>query len=94
MPAVKCHASFQQEPMMVNVCAQCGGDLAVPATPPPDAFQWLIDEVPQWWKDAGEGITIDVSTGTVYLAGVRLAGRGDYILRIGGKLWGLPATSV
>lgn len=56
-------------------------------------FQWFIDVVPQWWKDAtgeGSGATVDVSTGTVYVAGVRLASKGDYILRIDGKLWGCP----
>jgi hypothetical protein len=61
--------------------------------PERDYFQWLIDVVPQWWKDAtGEnsGTTIDVSTGSVYIAGIKLASKGDYILQIDGKLWGCP----
>lgn len=66
---------------------------ALAETPCTEAFQWTIDVVPQWWKDAtgvDSGATIDVSTGTVYIAGIRIAGRGDYILKVNAKLHGVP----
>lgn len=65
---------------------------ALAETPRAEAFQWIVDVVPQWWKDAikDSGATIDVSTGTVYIAGIRIAGRGDYILKVNGKLHGVP----
>lgn len=48
-----------------------------------EAFRWLIDEVPDWWK-ALEGTTMDVSTGSAFiktLEGTMEAKKGDYIIQ-------------
>ena len=55
-----------------------------------DAFRWMIDEVPDWWKSA-KGITINVDTESAFiptLEGTHEAKVGDYIIRgIDGELY-------
>ena len=48
-----------------------------------EAFKWLTDEVPQWWRDRKD-ITIDVATGSAFiptLEGMHEAKEGDFIIR-------------
>ena len=55
-----------------------------------EAFKWLQDEAPQWWRDH-QRIQIEVDTGTaiiVTLEGNMKASPGDYIIRgIKGELY-------
>ncbi len=55
-----------------------------------EAFRWMIDEVPEWWK-AAKGIKIEVATGSVFiptLEGTHEAKPGDYIIQgIKGELY-------
>ena len=55
-----------------------------------EAFKWMTDEVPGWWKDA-EGIEIDIPTGSVFiptLEGTHEAKRGDFIIQgVQGELY-------
>ena len=55
-----------------------------------EAFKWLTDEVPQWWRDAG-GININVATGSAFiptLEGTHKARKGDYIIQgVKGELY-------
>jgi len=55
-----------------------------------EAFQWMHDEVPDWWKSA-EGILIQPETGSVFiptLEGTHEAKPGDFIIRgIKGELY-------
>ena len=47
-----------------------------------EAFQWMIDVVPQWWTDA-KGLKLDVATGSVFiptLEGIHEARPGDFII--------------
>lgn len=48
-----------------------------------EAFQWLKDKTPQWWKDK-EGLTVDVSTGSAFiptLEGTMEVKPHDWIIR-------------
>lgn len=48
-----------------------------------EAFQWLQDEVPDWWR-LKEGIEIEVDTGSAFiptLEGVMEAKPGDWIIQ-------------
>jgi hypothetical protein len=48
-----------------------------------EAFRWMHDEVPDWWKSA-EGIQIKVETGSAFiptLEGVHEAKPGDWIIQ-------------
>ena len=48
-----------------------------------EAFQWTIDEVPQWWKDRTD-ITIGVQYGSAFiptLEGTMEARAGDWIIK-------------
>lgn len=55
-----------------------------------EAFRWMVDEVPQWWKDA-EGIEIVAQFGTVIiptLKGKYEAQVGDWIIKgIAGEIY-------
>lgn len=55
-----------------------------------EAFQWMIHEVPSWWKEA-KGIEIVVSTGSAYiptLEGKMEAKPGDWIIQgLNGELY-------
>jgi hypothetical protein len=53
------------------------------AKQPLEAFQWMIDRVPQWWKDRTD-LKVDVATGEVHIpssVGTRVANPGDWIIR-------------
>ncbi len=56
-----------------------------------EAFKWLSDETPEWWRAASDKFTIDVSTGSVFiptLEGTHEARKGDYIIQgIKGELY-------
>lgn len=48
-----------------------------------EAFKWLHDEVPDWWRSA-KGIQIEVNTGAAFietLEGTMKAASGDYIIK-------------
>lgn len=48
-----------------------------------DAFQWTIDEVPEWWKEL-KGVTININTTSAFiptLEGTMEARKGDYIIQ-------------
>lgn len=48
-----------------------------------EAFQWMVDAVPWWWKEA-EGITVNVQTGSAFiptLKGTQEAKQWDWIIR-------------
>lgn len=48
-----------------------------------DAFQWMIDEVPEWWKTRLD-VRVDVLTGCARiptLEGIMRAWPSDYIVR-------------
>lgn len=48
-----------------------------------EAFKWLTDEVPDWWKDL-KGTTVNVNTGSAFiptLEGKMEAREGDYIIQ-------------
>lgn len=48
-----------------------------------DAFQWTIDEVPEWWTNL-KGTTMDIATMSAFiptLEGTMEAKKGDYIIR-------------
>ncbi len=55
-----------------------------------EAFRWMIDEVPQWWRDA-KGIKINVTTESAFiptLEGEHEARPGDWIIQgIQGELY-------
>ena len=55
-----------------------------------EAFQWLVDEVPMWWR-ARDDIKIGVGTGSAFiptLEGVHEARMGDFIIKgIKGELY-------
>lgn len=55
-----------------------------------EAFKWLTDEVPQWWRDKA-GITMDVATGSAFiptLEGTMEAKQGDWIIQgISGEIY-------
>lgn len=55
-----------------------------------EAFKWMHDVVPEWWKSA-EGIEIEVASGTALiptLEGVMRASPGDYIIKgLNGELY-------
>lgn len=49
-----------------------------------EAFQWTVDEVPDWWRKASGDFRINVSTGSVFiptLEGMHEARVGDFILK-------------
>lgn len=49
-----------------------------------EAFKWMHDEVPEWWRDA-EGIKINVYTGSAFIPTlegiIHEAKPGDYIIK-------------
>lgn len=45
-----------------------------------EAFCWLVDEVPEWWRDL-EGVQIETSTTTAVLPSGGSSYVGDYIVR-------------
>lgn len=55
-----------------------------------EAFQWMADVVPDWWREA-KGLEVDVSTGSVFiptLEGVHEARPGDFIIKgVKGELY-------
>lgn len=55
-----------------------------------EAFQWLVDEVPQWWRDAKD-VVVNVHSGSAFiptLEGTHEARKGDWIIRgIKGELY-------
>jgi len=55
-----------------------------------EAFQWMKDEVPSWWRDA-KGIQIEVETGCAIiptLEGDHRAQPGDWIIQgVKGELY-------
>ena len=56
-----------------------------------DAFQWTVDEAPDWWKLRTDKTMINVQTGSVFiptLEGTHEARVGDFIIRgIKGELY-------
>lgn len=55
-----------------------------------EAFQWGIDSVPDWWKNA-TGITVDVNTGSAFiptLEGIHEARVKDFVIQgVKGELY-------
>jgi hypothetical protein len=55
-----------------------------------EAFKWMTDEVPEWWKSA-KNVAVDVATGSAFiptLEGTHEARPGDYIIQgIKGELY-------
>jgi hypothetical protein len=55
-----------------------------------EAFRWMIDQVPDWWKSAN-GIEIQVDTGSAFiptLEGTHEARPGDFIIQgVRGELY-------
>lgn len=47
-----------------------------------DRFQWILDAVPQWWKEL-EGIQVDVGATIALIPGAEPALPGDWIIRDG-----------
>lgn len=48
-----------------------------------EAFQWTVNEVPQWWKDL-KGVTINVHTMSAFiptLEGTMEASKNDWIIK-------------
>lgn len=48
-----------------------------------EAFQWMIDVVPDWWRNA-KGLSVDVASGSVFiptLEGTHEAKPGDFIIQ-------------
>lgn len=56
-----------------------------------EAFKWMTDKVPEWWKEKSGSFEINVGTGTVYihtLEGTMAANKGDYIIQgVKGELY-------
>ena len=56
-----------------------------------EAFQWTVDEIPDWWKVASEGFLIDIQSGSVFiptLEGTHEARAGDFIIQgVKGELY-------
>jgi hypothetical protein len=49
-----------------------------------EAFQWMKDEVPEWWEEERKNTRIEVQTGTLFiktLEGVMAACPGDWIIK-------------
>jgi hypothetical protein len=49
-----------------------------------EAFRWMHDEVPEWWRATSLKFEIDVSTGSVFiptLEGTHEAKPGDWIIQ-------------
>ena len=56
-----------------------------------EAFQWTIDEVPDWWRKASGNFLVDGGTGSVFiptLEGTHEAKVGDFIIQgVKGELY-------
>ena len=49
-----------------------------------EAFQWTVDQVPEWWTEASKDFKIDIPTTSVFiptLEGTMEAKKGDYIIK-------------
>lgn len=55
-----------------------------------EAFRWMYDQVPDWWK-AADGVRIEVQSGSAFiptLEGTHEARPGDWIIRgVKGELY-------
>ena len=55
-----------------------------------EAFQWTVDEIPDWWREASGEFAIDVTTGSVFiptLEGIHEARATDWIIKEPGGLY-------
>ncbi len=56
-----------------------------------EAFQWMMDEVPNWWRDKSDEFTINVRSGSVFiptLEGTHETKPGDFIIKgVRGELY-------
>jgi len=56
-----------------------------------EAFQWTVDEIPDWWKNVSGDFVVNVQTGSVFiptLEGTHEAKSGDFILKgVKGELY-------
>lgn len=56
-----------------------------------EAFQWLVDKVPEWWVEKSGSFEINLNNGCVYiptLEGTMTANKGDWIIKgIKGELY-------
>lgn len=58
--------------------------LKIRSKEPLEAFIWMVDEVPEWWKDIANLILHVSRKGGVHIrssAGIRVAYPGDYIIK-------------
>ena len=53
-----------------------------------EAFQWTVDEVPDWWRNASRDFLISIETGSIYIPtsdptveGLYEVMKGDYIIK-------------
>ena len=56
-----------------------------------EAFQWTVDEVPEWWREVSGEFMINVQSGSVFiptLEGTHEAKIGDWIIQgVKGELY-------